>query len=109
MIPAMLLQPLLENAVKYGIEPSDDKGEISLTASLENSELIIVITTPWHQRRAQQESFGIGLSNTKNRLSLIYEDLACVELETSNENQIVLQIRLPVQKIQSLEKNSNER
>lgn len=105
MIPAMLLQPLLENAVKYGIEPCDDKGEISLTTSLENSEVIIVITNPWHQRRAQQESFGIGLSNTKNRLTLIYEDLACVELETSNENQIVLQIRLPVQLIHTLKTN----
>jgi hypothetical protein len=109
MIPAMLLQPFLENAVKYGIEPSDNKGEISLTTSLENSELIIRITNPWHQRRAQQESFGIGLSNTKNRLTLIYEDLACVELETRNENQIVLQIRLPVQQTQSLGENSNER
>ena len=109
LIPTMLLQPLLENAVKYGIEPSDNKGEISLTTSLENSELIIRITNPWHQRRAQQESFGIGLSNTKNRLTLIYEDLACVELETRNENQIVLQIRLPVQQTQSLGENSNER
>lgn len=105
MIPAMLLQPLLENAVKYGIEPSDDKGEISLTTSLENSELIIVITNPWHQRRAQQESFGIGLSNTKNRLALLYENMASVNLETNNEQQITLLIRLPVQPIITLKQN----
>jgi LytS/YehU family sensor histidine kinase len=36
MIPAMLLQPLLENAVKYGIEPCNGKGKISLTTFLEN-------------------------------------------------------------------------
>ncbi|TWX64326.1 sensor histidine kinase [Colwellia demingiae] len=105
MIPAMLLQPLLENAVKYGIEPSDEKGEVSLTTSLENSELIIEITNPWHQRRAQQESFGIGLTNTKNRLALLYSDHASVALETSNENQILLQIRLPVQQAQTLVSN----
>ena len=109
MIPAMLLQPLLENAVKYGIEPSDDHGEISLSTLVENSELIIIITNPWHQRRAQQESFGIGLSNTKNRLALIYEDLASVTLETCDEKQITLQIRLPVQQTQSLVENSIER
>jgi hypothetical protein len=97
MMPAMLLQPLLENAVKYGIEPSDETGEIALTTSLENDELIIKITNPWHQRRAQQESFGIGLSNTKNRLSLLYEGHASVELETTNEQQISLLIHLPAQ------------
>jgi len=96
MIPAMLLQPLLENAVKYGIEPSDKTGEIALTTSLESDKLIIKITNPWHQRRAQQESFGIGLSNTKNRLALLYQGQASVELETSNEKQITLLIHLPV-------------
>lgn len=102
MIPAMLLQPLLENAVKYGIEPSDNNGEISLTTSLENSALIIIITNPWHQRRAQQESFGVGLRNTKNRLALLYADNASVNLETTNEKQIILQIRLPVQSVHTL-------
>jgi len=109
MIPAMLQQPLLENSVKYGIEPSDDKGEISLTTSLEKSELIILITNPWHQPRAQQESFGIGLSNTKNRLALIYENLASVELETTNDEQITLQIRIPAEQSHSLVGNLNER
>lgn len=101
MIPAMLLQPLLENAVKYGIEPSDENGEISLTASLEESNLIIKITNPWHQRRAQQESFGIGLSNTKNRLALLYEDLASVSLETSKNQQVTLLIKLPAQYLET--------
>jgi sensor histidine kinase YesM len=103
MIPVMLLQPLLENAVKFGIEPSDDHGEISLTTSLENSELIIKITNPWHQRRAQQESFGIGLTNTRNRLALLYDDHACVTLETKNKHQITLLIHLPIQQAQIME------
>lgn len=97
MIPAMLLQPLLENAVKYGIEPSDENEEIILSTSLENSILTIKITNPWHQRRAQQESFGIGLNNTKNRLTLLYGDHASIELDNSSDKQIVLQLRVPVQ------------
>jgi hypothetical protein len=100
MIPAMLLQPLLENAIKYGIEPSDETGEIALTTSLQNDELLIKITNPWHQRRVQQESFGIGLSNTKNRLALLYQGQASVDLETANEQQISLLIHLPVQQYQ---------
>jgi sensor histidine kinase YesM len=96
MIPSMLLQPLLENAVKYGIEPSDKTGEIALTTSLGSDELIIKVTNPWHQRRAQQESFGIGLSNTKNRLALLYQGQASVDLESTSEQQITLLIHLPV-------------
>jgi sensor histidine kinase YesM len=102
MIPVMLLQPLLENAIKYGIEPSDEKSEITLTTSLENSELIIKITNPWHQRRAQQESFGIGLTNTRNRLALLYDVHACVTLESNNEQQITLLIHLPIQQVQTM-------
>jgi hypothetical protein len=99
-IPAMLLQPLLENAVKYGIEPSDQPGEICLSASIDNEQLNINITNPWHQRRAQQESFGIGLQNAKNRLNLLYKDKASITLDSDNKDQVTLFISLPVQKME---------
>jgi sensor histidine kinase YesM len=98
----MLLQPLLENAVKYGIEPSGENGEISLATSLKNEHLIIKITNPWHQRRAQQESFGIGLSNTKNRLTLLYDEKASVVLENKDNQYVTLKIQIPVQYLETL-------
>ena len=101
IIPAMLLQPLLENAVKYGIEPSDINGKISLTTFLENQHLIIRITNPWHQRRAQQESFGIGLINTRNRLSLLYDEAASVELENQDNQTVTLKIQLPIEYLET--------
>ena len=97
MIPAMLLQPILENAVKYGIEPSDEPGEVSLVSEIIEQQLTIVITNPWRQLRAQQESFGIGLSNTKNRLSLLYGELASVELDNKDKHTVTLKIQIPVQ------------
>lgn len=102
MIPAMLLQPLLENAVKYGIEPSDEPGEVCLKSEIHDQQLVVAITNPWHQRRAQQESFGVGLKNTKNRLSLLYGELATVDLENHNNQSVTLTIRLPVQYLETL-------
>lgn len=99
-IPAMLLQPLLENAVKYGIEPSDNHGEIALYSHLIDGQLIIKITNPWHQRRQQQESFGVGLQNAKNRLALLYQNEASVVLESENTQQVTLTITLPAQKME---------
>lgn len=100
LIPAMLLQPLLENAVKYGIEPSDNHGEIALHSHLVDGHLIIKITNPWHQRRQQQESFGVGLQNAKNRLNLLYQDEASILLESENTQQVALTITLPAQKME---------
>jgi LytS/YehU family sensor histidine kinase len=100
LIPAMLLQPLLENAVKYGIEPSDSHGVIALHSQLVDGHLIIQITNPWHQRRQQQESFGVGLQNAKNRLNLLYQDEASILLESENTQQVTLTITLPAQKME---------
>lgn len=97
MIPAMLLQPLLENAVKYGIEPSNETGKITLESNLIEDLLQIKITNPWHQRRQQQESFGIGLQNTKDRLKLLYQEQATVTLDNNNTDQVTLTIILPAQ------------
>jgi sensor histidine kinase YesM len=104
LIPAMLLQPLLENAVKYGIEPSDTHGEVALHSHLVEGQLRIKITNPWHQRRQQQESFGIGLQNAKNRLNLLYQDDASILLDCENTQEVTLTITLPAQQME----NSND-
>jgi two-component system LytT family sensor kinase len=101
LIPAMLLQPLLENAVKYGIEPSEQEGKVALFSKVENKKLLITITNPWHQRRQQQESFGIGLKNAQNRLKLLYQDEASILLECENTQQVTLAITLPAQQLET--------
>ena len=104
LIPAMMLQPLLENAVKYGIEPSDETGKITLASSVNNGLLEIKITNPWHQQTQQQTSFGIGLQNTKDRLTLLYQDQATVALDSNHNDQVTLSITLPAQYLE----HSNE-
>ncbi|KGJ90134.1 sensor histidine kinase [Colwellia psychrerythraea] len=101
LIPTMLLQPLLENAVKYGIEPSNEIGKIILESTLKNGLLEIKITNPLRQRTQQQESFGIGLQNTKDRLKLLYQEQASVSLESNHHDQITLTLILPAQYLEN--------
>lgn len=96
LLPAMLLQPLLENSVKYGIEPSDKKGQIKLLIFIRNNEVHIEITNPWLLEIQKQESFGIGLENTKSRLVLLYESKASISLEYSKDQQVILKMHIPL-------------
>ena len=105
MIPVMLLQPLLENAVKYGIEPSDNGGSILLCANIGDNNIVISIVNSLHQQSIYSSSFGIGLENTKKRLKYLYQDKASLSLSKIAEDKIELVIILPVERLQDVETN----
>src|SRR4029453_17388262 len=73
-IPVMLLQPLLENAYKHGVERSSQPVNIRIDAHRESDELRIVI----HNTGAWRETpgAGIGLRNCRERLALVYGERA---------------------------------
>jgi len=73
-IPAMLLQPLLENAYKHGVERSSQPVSIRVDARREGDDLRIVIhnTGSWHDAPGS----GIGLRNCRERLALVYGERA---------------------------------
>lgn len=97
MIPAMMLQPLLENAVKYGIEPAAGAGGIELLSSISNEKLLITVTNPLLTKKIEQESFGVGLQNARNRLDLLYGQEASIKL-TYLDDKAELTIVLPALK-----------
>ena len=106
LIPTMLLQPLLEKTVKYGIEPSNESGKITLTCNVVDGLLQIKITHPWHQPPLQpqviqqQESYEMGLQTTKDRLTLLYQEKATLTLENSNLEKSTLTLLLPAQQME---------
>lgn len=78
LIPPMLLQPLVENAIKHGIEPSVDGGKISVTCVQQEGKTHIRIeNTGYPYTGAAEDMFhgeGVGLSNTARRLQSQYEE-----------------------------------
>jgi sensor histidine kinase YesM len=101
MIPVMLLQPLLENAVKYGIEPSEQGGVISLTTFIEDDRMVVSIVNSLHLQSHKNESFGIGLDNSRTRLNYIYQDKHSLTLTEISTDKIELRIKLPIEPVKN--------
>ena len=77
-LPSMLLQPLVENAIKYAVTPKEEGADISVTAQLVGQRVRITVsdTGPGLQPGQQDHSLstGVGMANTRERLSQAYGD-----------------------------------
>jgi sensor histidine kinase YesM len=108
-IPSLLLQPLVENAIKYAIAPAEKGGKISIFAKLDGDHLIIEVadTGPGIQdgKNAMVSGPGIGLKNTVDRLSAFYGDNYIFELRGPQSGGMTIYIRLPLEK-QTAESNA---
>ncbi|WP_374165420.1 sensor histidine kinase [Arcticibacter sp. MXS-1] len=87
VLPAMILQPLVENAIKFGLYDTTGQVTISITASCMPNYLVLRIRNPYDINTVRPKSgTGFGLTGIKRRLYLLFArtDL----LETSGENDI---------------------
>lgn len=92
--PPMLLQPLVENAVKHGLEPKIDGGEITITASENDGVLRIKVIDTGIGFGAYQKN-GVGIGNVKERLRLLYGEKACLRLEENEPGGVRAIIEVP--------------
>ncbi|WP_340073980.1 sensor histidine kinase [Leptobacterium sp. I13] len=72
-IPPMILQPLMENAIKHGVYESTAPIHIKLTCILNEEELQLTLKNNFDPEAKQVKGAGIGLKNTRERLFLIYK------------------------------------
>lgn len=96
-IPAMLLQPFVENAVKHGIAEKGNNGEIAVGFEQESANLILKITDNGNGFDARKTYDGLGLSLSKNRISLlstIYKDTPFILNIQSDKNGTAITITL---------------
>lgn len=93
-IPNLLLQPLVENAIKHGVQESIATININLDASLQEDTLFIKITNNFDKESVSSKGSGIGLKNIRQRLVLLYnrEDLLKY---TSTDNQFEVSLEIP--------------
>lgn len=70
-VPTFILQPIVENAVRHGIEPQQAEGIISLSARIEDQQLSLSVSDSG-TGLGDQSSDGIGLANTRARLEQLY-------------------------------------
>ena len=93
-VPPMMLQTLAENGVKHGISKIIQGGTIEIRTSVKNDVLTVVIINSGVLET--KESNGIGLKNTAERLSLLYGIDAHVEISQATENQVSVELTIPL-------------
>lgn len=73
-VPSLILQPLVENAIRHGIARSANSGSVEITAARQNGVLKIEVVNsgPGLAHSVGEENYGIGLRNTRARLKQLY-------------------------------------
>jgi two-component system sensor histidine kinase AlgZ len=86
LIPPLLLQPLLENAVYHGIEPSDSGGEILIIIYLERDEVHVSISNPYRNGGEHHAGNKMALTNIRERLALHFDYEASLTARISEDS-----------------------
>jgi LytS/YehU family sensor histidine kinase len=98
LVPNMMLQPLVENAIKHGIEPNADDGRVSIEVVREGETLVLRVHDSGHGALAAKTSGtvgGVGLRNTVARLEQLYGSSQSFALRADEAGGTIAEVRLP--------------
>jgi sensor histidine kinase YesM len=101
-LPSLLLQPLVENAIKYAVTPQEEGADITITARRMGDRVLITVidtgpgTDSAYQVRAEQ-STGVGLANIRDRLAQAYGADHRFETQTNIQGGFSVTIEIPYQ------------
>ncbi len=94
VVPSLVLQPLVENAVKHGIAGLVDGGTIRLEARCRDGYLQLKIENEFDPDSPASSRHGLGLRNVRDRLRAVYENTARVDTRASSDH-FVVEMELP--------------
>jgi two-component system LytT family sensor kinase len=98
LVPSLILQPLIENAIKYAISPCEDGGTLRISARVQHKTLVLQLsdTGPgFGNGNGNQKSGGVGLKNTRERLQQLYGDNQAFALAPNEPNGVTITINIP--------------
>ena len=99
-IPPFLLQPILENAIKFGLYGKTGTVSIIIHIALEGSILTITITNPYDANTEPPKGTGFGLTGVQRRLYLLYARADLLET-TKDEQNFTTILKIPQNHVQS--------
>jgi two-component system, LytTR family, sensor kinase len=94
-VPSLLLQPLVENAVRHGVEMSSGGGQVVVRAYREGDALCLDVQDSGNGPRDETIGSGIGLSTTRARLEQLYGRKHKLELERAASGGALASVRIP--------------
>jgi two-component system LytT family sensor kinase len=98
MVPSMMLQPLVENAIKHGVAPRIDGGSIYLRSRVAGNRVVIEVEDDGvgFSEEAPSSGTGIGMANVTERLQVLYGDSAHIETDSTPGKGTLIRVTLPI-------------
>jgi signal transduction histidine kinase len=94
--PPMMLQSLVENSIKHGLEPKPEGGSLTISADIANGKLrVTVADTGLGFAVADQPGTGVGLANVRERLAALYGGAARLAIEANSPAGTIVTIEVP--------------
>jgi hypothetical protein len=94
-IPPMLLQPLVENAIKHGLEPKIEGGSVRVSAAASNGRMTIDVSDDGIGLDAHAADPGYGLEHVRERLRTLYGDAASVAIAANAAGGVRARVEVP--------------
>jgi signal transduction histidine kinase len=99
-VPSLILQPLVENAIKHGVSKSKNGGEVTLKAALETVKtdvfLRLIVSDTGSGLEINQLKKGVGLNNIEQRLRSYYGNSGKLQIESQSRKGTQAEIKFPV-------------
>jgi two-component system, LytTR family, sensor histidine kinase AlgZ len=95
LVPGLMIQPLLENAIYHGIEPRAEGGTVTITGEVSADLVTIVVRNPLDPQPGMREGNRLALANIRERLALMYGERALMKSGRFDAEYIVT-LRFPL-------------
>jgi len=96
-LPPLLIQPLVENAIKHGLEMKPAGGTVTINVSEKHRQLCIEVSDNGLGIGSHSSDGGVGLANIRDRLATRYQNNASLELQSIATGGICARVLLPLQ------------
>ena len=102
MVPHFILQPLLENAIEHGVDRVLGKCTVRLRGDVSAGVLSLTVSDHGPGLPGGRPADGIGLSNTRRRLSALYGDTAALQIESGESGGLSATLKIPARVLERL-------
>lgn len=96
MVAPRLLQPLVENSIKHGLEPKVEGGSVHVVAAVDGDRLVLTVADTGVGRAAEVAPTGVGLALVAERLTAIYGSEARLDIADNHPSGVEISLSIPL-------------